>query len=176
MNEKNEATLKVRTPLKRADTLVMKTMPEEPTTDPEFSVDIEEDERPRGVVEIVVEGYPYTLDFRQLAASGYTTERWYFWIDLLSRAEREFMNLETAYRQFRANAICDLLVKDTKVSEWKARAFLESTETFRQNKASLAESKRTLSLLQGVVEALRLLVSVHCSAAPGEPPGCELRL
>ncbi len=135
--------------------MVTKTRPREPITDPEFSADFEEEGHPQGVIEVVVDGYPYELNLGQIAASGATTEGWLFWNDLLSRAEREFMQLEAAYRQFRANAICEMLKKDSKLSEWKAKAFLESTDTFRENKAALAESHRTLALLHGVVEGLR---------------------
>lgn len=105
---------------------------------------------------ISVEGYSYALDFEAIAKGTSAPDTLLFWVDLLSRAEREQIMLEARYRQFRANAICTLLEKDPKIAEWKARALLENTDAFRENKSVMAEAQRNVILLRGVLDALCL--------------------
>lgn len=104
---------------------------------------------------ITVEGYTYTLDFEKIAKAGSSPATWIFWIDLLSRAEREQIVLDARYRRFRADAICRLIESEPKIAEWRARAILERTEAFQENMSVVAEAQRNVTLLRGVIDALR---------------------
>lgn len=74
--------------------------------------------------------------------------------EVLSRAEQQKIGVDSEYRAFRAEQVSALLAKDPKLSEWKVKAKIESTEKFALFKKGIATAERNVVALRAVLQAL----------------------
>lgn len=75
--------------------------------------------------------------------------------ELYGAAEGEKVRVDSAYRKWRAKIAKDMLKKDPKISEWKVKAEIESSDTFSQYKEAIAQTEYQATALKELVQALK---------------------
>lgn len=80
---------------------------------------------------------------------------WLWWSDLLARAEREIVQLEAHAMRLKAQALANIVQRDHKIAEWKARVLIDETAQLLDLRMAMSEARRNVILLREVVAALR---------------------
>lgn len=111
---------------------------------------------------IIVEGRRISIDFDALVSSLGDHKTYLWWADALSRAERETIIADAAYRTMRGTASVAVLDRETKTAEWKVKEMINSTDEFIEAKDAVAECARAVSLLRSIVA----LLAAHMSQPP----------
>lgn len=83
-----------------------------------------------------------------------------YWASLNASAERERVQADSFYRQWRAESGKRLIEKDPKLAEWKVRQEIEAADAFKKLKNALAEAVRNTTITRGIYEALRTKASM----------------
>jgi hypothetical protein len=90
------------------------------------------------------------------------------WGQHLAKAEEQKLMVDAEYRDWRAKQTNDLLAKDPKLSEWKAKAKIEAMERFLLFKTGIATAERNVHALRAVGDALRAKLQVLLVAMAGQ--------
>lgn len=75
--------------------------------------------------------------------------------ELLGAAEAERVRVDSGYRRWRAKIAKEMLKKDPKISEWKVKAEIESSNTFAEFKEAIAQAEHQYTALKELVAALK---------------------
>jgi phage shock protein A len=83
-----------------------------------------------------------------------------YWATIHAAAERERVQADSYYRQWRAEAGRAMLHEDPKLAEWKVKQAIEADKTFQTLKNALAESARNVTIARGLYDALKTKASM----------------
>jgi hypothetical protein len=78
-----------------------------------------------------------------------------YWATLHASAERERVQADAYYRQWRAESGKALLDEDPKLAEWKVKQLIEENKTFKTLKSALSEAVRNVTIAKGLYDALK---------------------
>jgi len=74
--------------------------------------------------------------------------------ELWAEAEEQAINIDAAYRQWRAQEGFDVLKKEPKLAEWKVNQAIEASEDFVTYKTAIARAKKVALTLKNRFQSL----------------------
>lgn len=80
-------------------------------------------------------------------------------VETLVNAERELMEAEADYRNWRANEGMRLLQEDPKLAEWKVSHAIESNTDYLDHQRRLAKAKADYTAAASHFEALKIMAA-----------------
>jgi hypothetical protein len=77
-----------------------------------------------------------------------------FFGELLASASEEAVNVDAAYRNWRASESLKALQADPKIAEWKVRSEIEASDKFKKFKEAIARAEYNQTSLKTLIRAL----------------------
>lgn len=115
-----------------------------------------------GIIKITIGEDPLEIDVNEEAAihelsadMDNVSARIAFYGEVLAAASEEKIRVDAAYRNWRAKMSSDILAKDDKLAEWKAKARIESEQAFSDYKSAIAKTEYNVTALTNLILALK---------------------
>lgn len=114
-------------------------------------------------IEIKVNGKKFSIDLEQALCivdismdMDNVASQMAFWGGVWASAEQEAAESDAYYRRWRASEGREIINGDTKLSEWKVRQIIESSDEFHKIKRGISKAQENVIVAKTIYEAFRV--------------------